>query len=276
MSANNIKKTHNWLIHWLVKEHQSPNSLFCDFSRLSKEAGICDVLLIEGRSRVCAIIKALSQSAWSHSVLYIGKLDNIQNPLIHNLASKFVTAETKEQPLILEALFDKGVILSPLEKYKDEHIRICRPVNLCPDDAQKIMNNALKHLGKQYNARQIFDLLRFLLPIRLLPRRWLSTLFRYKKGSHTEEICSSIIAQAFGSVNFPIRPAFKIKNKTHLELTRRNPLLVTPSDFDYSPYFQIMKYPIYGCNEEDHYRDANWNTNNKIANSENEIVELEE
>ena len=206
----------------------------------------------------------------------IGKLDKIKNPLIHNLASKFISPAEKEQPLILEALFDKGVILTPLQKYKDEHIRICRPLNLCPDDAQKVMSNALKNLGKQYSARQIFDLLRFLLPIRLLPRRWLSTLFRYKEGGRTEEICSSIIVRAFNSVNFPLRPVIKLKPGRKLELIKRNPLLYTPSDFDYSPYFQIIKYPIYGCEEENHYRDVNWDPNGKIANSDEEIIDLAE
>jgi len=69
MSANTIRKTHNWLVNWLVKDYKSANSFFCDFERLSKEATACDVLLIEGRSRVGAVIKTLSQSPWSHSAL---------------------------------------------------------------------------------------------------------------------------------------------------------------------------------------------------------------
>ena len=140
------------------------------------------MLLVEGRSRVGAVIKTLSQSPWSHSFLYLGKLDSIKTPSVRNLASTFLSPQKREQPIILEALFGKGVILSPLEKYRDEHIKICRPIALSAEDAQKVMNHALKNLGKRYDARQIFDLLRFLLPIRYYHDAGSRLYFAMKKG----------------------------------------------------------------------------------------------
>ena len=34
----------------------------------------CDVLLVEGNSRLSAIIKYLTQSTWSHAALYVGSV----------------------------------------------------------------------------------------------------------------------------------------------------------------------------------------------------------
>ena len=53
-----------------------------------------------------------------------------------------------------------------------------------------------------------------------------------------------MIAEAFGHVQFPILPLVKRIEGDRLQLFRRNPKLCTPRDFDYSPYFDIVKYPF--------------------------------
>jgi Permuted papain-like amidase enzyme, YaeF/YiiX, C92 family len=264
----------NWLTRWLIEDTTPINAGLCDFSRLRREVKPCDVLLIEGRSRVGEIIKILSQSPWSHSVLYIGKLHHIQDETLRTLATKRVPPEERHLPLVLEALFNEGVVLKPLKKYEGEHIRICRPVGLYADDAQKVMAYALSNLGKKYNTRHIFDLLRYLLPIRLLPRRWLSSLFNPKYGKLHEEICSSMLADAFSSVNFPVRPIIKFLPDHMMELIRRNSKLFTPSDFDYSPYFEIIKYPMYTDKTKPNYRSLRWDPKNRIVNDESEVDEF--
>jgi hypothetical protein len=246
----------NWLTRWLIDDRKPLNAGLCDFDRLLTEVQPSDVILVEGRSRVSDIIKILSQSPWSHSVLYIGKLRNIENDGLRNLTAEFVPREHHDTPLILEALFDEGVCLKPLEKYRGEHLRLCRPKDLYPDDTQKIMNYALKHLGNRYSTRHIFDLLRYLLPIRLLPRRWLSSLFDPRYGKLHEEICSTLLASGFSSVNYPVRPIVSLDSNQQYKFVRRNPRLFTPSDFDYSPYFDIIKYPIFG--EQNNYRHLKW------------------
>ncbi len=54
-----------------------------------------------------------------------------------------------------------------------------------------------------------------------------------------------MIADAFQSIQFPILPLVAIDKKQHIELIERNPRLFTPSDFDLSPYFYVIKYPIF-------------------------------
>ena len=39
---------------------------------------------------------------------------------------------------------------------------------------------------------------------------------------------------------------------------RRNPRLYTPKDFDYSPYFDIIKYPYLGLEDLGMYRRLPW------------------
>jgi hypothetical protein len=53
-----------------------------------------------------------------------------------------------------------------------------------------------------------------------------------------------MIAEGFGSIQFPILPLVKRIEGGKVRLYMRNPKLCTPSDFDYSPYFDIIKYPF--------------------------------
>lgn len=266
----------NWLTSWLINDTRPLNFGLCDFSRLSKEVQFCDVLLLEGRSRISDVIKLLSQSPWSHSVLYIGTLESIRDIKLRNFANEFVSPADRHKPLILEALFDEGVTLTPLEKYRGEHIRICRAHGLCPEDADIVVADALKNLGKQYNSRHIFDLLRYLLPIKILPKRWLSSLFNPKYGKLHEEICSTLLANAFAKINFPIRPIIDYSNKKKIKLYRRNTKLFTPSDFDYSPYFEIIKYPIYSDGDQPYYRHLEWDTQGRVLDSEKDLLQPKE
>jgi hypothetical protein len=53
-----------------------------------------------------------------------------------------------------------------------------------------------------------------------------------------------MIAESFGSIQFPILPLVKRVEGDKVQLFIRNPKLCTPSHFDYSPYFDIIKYPF--------------------------------
>ena len=78
-----------------------------------------------------------------------------------------------------------------------------------------------------------------------------------------------MIASAFTSVQFPILPVIH-KTEDGLRLFKRNIRLYTPKDFDYSPYFQIIKYPLLGLNDLSVYRQLPWNQDNVICNDEND------
>lgn len=64
----------NRIIGWLSADRPAYKTPVCDFERICYEIKPCDVLLIEGSSHISNVIKTVTQSNWSHSVLYIGKL----------------------------------------------------------------------------------------------------------------------------------------------------------------------------------------------------------
>lgn len=236
-----------WLIKkfskYLLKTSPSHRGYLCDFDQIQKEARLGDVLVIEGRSRVSDIIRNITQSPWTHAVLFIGHPDEIEDNQLREIAKR-QAEKLNTTELILESDIGVGTILSPIEKYRGEHIRILRPMGISKEDAQKVITFAMRRLGCSYNIRHIFDLARFLFPWSIFPRRWRSSLFQLNALKPTQEICSSMIASAFESVNFPILPTIKKKGEKEVEFIHRNPNLYTPNDFDYSPFFAVIKYPI--------------------------------
>jgi hypothetical protein len=70
-----------------------------------------------------------------------------------------------------------------------------------------------------------------------------------------------MIAEAFDFVQFPILPLIKVDDEQNIQLFRRNPKLCVPSDFDYSPYFEIIKYPYLEYQNQLDYRLLPWNGN---------------
>ncbi len=248
---------------WLLKEQKPRRTYLCDFNRIRFEVRTADVLLIEGRNRVSNVIKQITTSPWSHAALYIGRISEIEDQNIRRLIKRYARNFGNKQ-LVIESQLGSGTIVSPMDRYKDDHIRICRPVGLAQDDAQRVVNFASKRLGRQYSIRHILDLLRFLFPWGFWPRRYRSSLFSQNALKPTEEICSSMLAEAYASVKFPILPLVKPveddddEARQDYELIRRNPRLFTPSDFDYSPYFDIIKYPIFNLGGAPAYRNLPW------------------
>jgi len=251
----------NKLIDWLTSEPRSNEIMPYDFSRLKYEIKPGDVLLIEGRSRISGIIRRLTQSPWTHAAIYVGRLIDIEDEEQQKQIRKYADVKDTSR-LIVEDLMDKGSSITSLNFYRHHHIRICRPIGITPSDMHLVIRYALKSLGQPYNVRHIFDLARFLLPWSILPRRWGSTLFRTSTGEPESGICSSLIAEAFSSVQFPILPFVKPDEQSNLEVIQRNPHLFAPKDFDYSPYFEIIKYPLFNPDEPlPYYRRLPWNKN---------------
>ena len=255
------------ITQWLIKEGPLPAMPLCDFNRMRFELRPGDVILVEGRSRVAEVIKLISQSPWSHAVLYIGRLFDIQAPRLRAAIEGHFEGDPEEQ-LIIEALMGEGTIVSPLSKYRHDHLRICRPTGLAPDDAQQVIGYAIRHIGLAYDVRQLLDLARFFFPWAILPRRWRSSLFQHNAGEPTHTVCSSLIAEAFNSVDFPILPFIDRGDDGSLRFFKRNPRLFAPRDFDYSPYFHIIKYPFLGAGDLGLYRRLPWHEDDVIYNDE--------
>ena len=237
----------NWIrssvVNWLKHKKPLPNAPLSDFARIRHEIKPCDVILVEGRSRVSEVIKLITQSNWSHAFLYIGRLHDIEDPLLRERLGSFYHGNADKQ-LIIESELGMGTVVRELTVHEKEHLRICRPRGLGYHDSQKVVAYAIGRLGTTYDVRQIFDLARFLFPWTIMPRRWRSTLFSARPGRSTQTVCSTMIAEAFGQIEFPILPLVKRVAGEKVELYMRNPKLCTPSDFDYSPYFDIIKYPF--------------------------------
>ena len=247
----------NFLTEFLSSNVQERCNSLCDFQRIRREIKPGDVLLIEGRSRVSQVIKQITQSPWSHAILYIGRIHDIEDKKIQKIISKTYTGSSDEQ-LIIESELGIGTAIQSLKKYQGEHVRICRPRDLSFDDSQKVIQYAISRLGMDYNIRQILDLARFFFPYTLIPRRLGSSLFQHAPGQETKTVCSSMIAEAFSFIHFPILPLVKHNDDSGIQLFQQNPKLCTPRDFDYSPYFQIIKYPFLDYNHHANYRLLPW------------------
>ena len=251
---------------WLTAEPPHDRTPLCDFDRLRYEIRPADVLLVEGRSRVSEVIKNITQSPWTHSALYVGRLADIDDPEIRAHVAAFHQGDPNDQ-LVIEALLGKGTIVSSLEKYQRDHLRICRPSGISREDAQLVIAYAVRHLGCEYDVRQLLDLARFLFPYGILPRRWRSSLFEHNAGIPTRTVCSSMIAAAFNHVHFPVLPVVQRMENGELRLYKRNARLITPRDFDYSPYFEIIKYPYIGIEDRALYRNLPWDDEGQVCNS---------
>ena len=199
----------------------------------------CDVLLVEGNTRISTAIKYLTQSTWSHAALYIGDA---------------LTGEPHDPdpPVLIEADLEKGVWAVPLSHYERFHIRICRPVGLTERDTRHIIETATARLGQTYDLKNIIDLCRYLLPTPPVPIRWRRRMLALGSGEPTRAICSTMIAQLFQSVGYPILPDIETRPAPRPGcdscvdeiLHIRHYSLFAPRDFDLSPYFQVVKLSL--------------------------------
>ncbi|MFQ5626431.1 MAG: lipo-like protein, partial [Methyloligellaceae bacterium] len=114
------------------------------------------------------------------------------------------------------------------------------------------------------DTRNIIDLARYLFPTPPVPVRWRRRMIALGSGTPTRAICSSLIAQAFQSVRYPILPSIAyIKKQTReaspysrKEILRiRHHSLFVPRDFDLSPYFRVVKPTIEGSFD---YKTLKW------------------
>lgn len=271
-------KAKNWIVKkvtdFLTAERFKLNGHpLCDFNKLNEEVRAGDVILIEGRSRLSNVIKTITLSRWTHSALYIGKLKDIKDKEMRAMA-RVHCKHCEEGPFIIEALFGYGVILSPLSIYKDHNIRICRPKYISPHDAWQVIYYSITNLGKLYHTRHIIDIGRFFLPYSLLPKRYRSTLFEHKISESSKTICSTMLAEAFARVQYPILPMLKKDENGNLKWFKRNSRLFVPSDFDISPYFDIIKYPFLG-DDVTLYKNLPWDKENVVFDDE-KIVSMKE
>ena len=197
-----------------------------------------DVLLVEGCTRVSTAVQYLTQSTWSHAALCTGPIDGAGEA-------------SGEAHVLVEANLGEGVVSAPLSRYANTHTRICRPVGLTAEDRAAVVGFATARIGIGYDTRNIFDLMRYLLPTQPVPQRFRRQMLALGSGSPTRVICSTLIAQAFDSIRYPILPRVEAlpadaqsRNYAREILHIRHYSLYTPRDFDISPYFAVIKPTI--------------------------------
>ena len=91
-------------------------------------------------------------------------------------------------------------------EYEGLHCRVCRPLGLGPAEIDAVVSFTISRLGLKYDLRNVVDLARYLLPTPPVPVRWRRRMIAFGSGDPTRAICSTLIAQAFQSVRYPILP----------------------------------------------------------------------
>ena len=203
-----------------------------------------DVLLVEGDTRISTAIQYLTQSTWSHAAFFAGPV--WQEP------------GEDEPRVLIEADLENGVIAVPLSKYAQSNVRICRPVGVDEESMERVVSFMVQSIGLEYDLKNIFDLARYFLPRPPLPRRWRRRLIELGSGEPTKAICSTLLAQAFQQIGYPILPRYEKGSEGLDEVTvlrRRHHSYFTPCDFDLSPYFRIVKPTLEAGYD---YRQLKW------------------
>jgi hypothetical protein len=235
-----------------VYERHDPASLH-KFMR-TLEPG--DILLVDGNSRISTAIKYLTQSTWSHACLFVGP-----------------AGTDPDVPSLIEADLIEGVIRVPLSKFNDFNLRICRPVGLGETERKALIEFTEERLGYRYDLKNVFDLMRYLIQNPAVPPRYRRKMITLGSGEPTRAICSTLIAQAFQSVAYPILPR-KAKfdpslvavdevagantgDDADIVYQHRHFTHYVPRDFDLSPYFRVVKPTLeLGFN----YRNITWHS----------------
>ncbi len=244
--------------HWIANRLETPLSGYEPFTPSDPETlrrilQPGDILLVEGNQKLSAAIKYLTQSTWSHAALYVGDV-------LHEKG----TQNENGGNCLIEVELGVGCIAVPLSKYETFNTRICRPINLTPEDREAVVRFMVDHIGIQYDTRNILDLARYLFPTPPIPVRWRRRMLQMGSGEPTRAICSTLIAKAFQKVRYPILPNIERRpgqRRVTSYYSRREILhirhysLFTPRDFDLSPFFQIIKPTIeYGFD----YKRVRW------------------
>ncbi len=260
-----------------VYEQRVPNNP----TNLKEHLRTGDVVLVQGDQRISQVIRYLTQSSWSHSSLYIG--DELQR-LRPDLAAQLQAQHGEEaRHLLVEAIAGEGVICTPVTRYIRHNLRVCRPRGLRREDLVRVIDEVVGQIGVPYDVRHIFDLGRYFFPVTLIPRRFRRAALHYGAGSTREVICSTMLARAFARVGYPVLPRVtidEIAEQTHWlrRMLGRNghgpravyreedPALITPRDFDLSPYFEIVKFN-HLCGGKFDYRRIAWVTDDRAVST---------
>ena len=233
-----------------------------DLGALKRHIRKGDVLLSQGDQRISAVIRYLTQSQWSHAMLYVGDEILRRGGALAERARTLYGPEAEH--LLVDAL-PEGVTFTTLAHYAHYNVRICRPHRLRPEDLETILADAIAAIGWRYDLRNIVHLAWYYLPAEMVPTRFRAPGRQLGSAVRTKVICTSLCGELFDRVGFPVLPriehspgdaAFGPAQGLLPRLLRRSrraspgifrrhhPSLLAPRDFDLSPYFEIVKFNV--------------------------------
>ena len=265
-----------WVTQWVTNFLTRPIGHYeqhyrTDVDVLKRHIKKGDVLLVEGEQRVSSVIKYLSQSSWSHAAIYVGDELVKRGGALRELAIEHFGEEADH--LVVEALMD-GVVASPLVKYSEHNLRLCRPHRLRGGHLRQLLDETVASIGMRYDLRNILDLAGYLLVVSLMPGRHRRDALRFGSGYSGDVICTSLIGRLFHGVGFPVLPEVIEKEeppsrkgwrlpgsrrraRSSAVFRRRDPTLLMPRDFDLSPYFEVVKFNVI-CTGSFDYARIEW------------------
>jgi hypothetical protein len=176
-----------------------------------------DVLLTEGNTRAAALVKRLTRSTWSHVSMYVGPLEAGPDPRC-----------------IVEADIAAGVRSIRLSELEGLNIRVLRPVGLNDTDRARLAEWIVSRIGGEYDLKHAWMLARRLLPAP--PKTSFPPAPDGIAESSTRFICSTLLANAFALVGYPIPP---IRTATSA-VGKADPRYVIPSDFERAAVFEVV------------------------------------
>jgi hypothetical protein len=233
-----------------------------DLDALKRQSRKGDVLLVEGDLRVSVLIKYLTHSPWSHAAIYVGDELVRRGGALRALSEEHFGDEAEH--VLVEATME-GVVASPLSKYAEHNVRLCRPQRLLPKHLERILDGAIDAIGWRYDLRNVIDLALHLGGAALLPPRYRKRVLRFGSGAARSVICTSLLGHLFADVGFPVLPQVSYPDAPGGEerssrrallsvwsrredersgYAGRHPTLLMPRDFDLSPFFQVVKVGV--------------------------------
>jgi len=133
---------------------------------------------------------------------------------------------------------------------------------LPPEAVDRLVDYMRARIGHSYDLKNVFDLARYLIRQPPVPAHMRRRLIALGSGEPTKAICSTLLAQAFESIRYPILPEIETvlghvggREQRQEILHIRNYSLYTPRDFDVSPFFDIVKPRLHAGFD---YRALQW------------------
>ena len=176
-----------------------------------------DVLLTEGNTRAAALIKRITRSTWSHVAMYVGPLEQGPDPLC-----------------IVEADIAQGVRSIRLSELAGMNVRVLRPIGLNDAARSRLAQWVVSRIGGEYDLKHAWVLAKSFLG--LAPKASAVSAPEGIAESATRFICSSLLANAFALVGYPILPV----HTAVAAVTAADHRYVIPSDFERAPVFEVV------------------------------------